>query len=131
MSSSVGVRAAGCREYKKAPPTNATLAKTQAVGTIVNDDADTIPPTITARTPAPLAIGVAVNTVVTATFSESMNADLAYNLVRTILEHRSEIAEAHKEAATISLENQTNDRSPIPFHPGAIKYFAEKGVKVK
>jgi hypothetical protein len=27
-----------------------------------------------------------------------------------------------------SLENQIQERSPIPFHPGALKYFKEKGI---
>ncbi len=27
-----------------------------------------------------------------------------------------------------SLDNQLQDRSPIPFHPGALKYFKEKGI---
>ena len=28
------------------------------------------------------------------------------------------------------LENQKKDASPLPWHPGAVKYFAEKGVKL-
>jgi hypothetical protein len=35
----------------------------------------------------------------------------------------------HKEAQHIALENQLKGGSPIPFHPGALKYFSEKGVK--
>jgi hypothetical protein len=37
----------------------------------------------------------------------------------------------HKEAANIKLENQKAANTPVPFHPGALKYFAEKGVKVQ
>jgi TRAP-type uncharacterized transport system substrate-binding protein len=36
----------------------------------------------------------------------------------------------HQESANIKLENQKAIASPIPFHPGALKYFAEKGIKV-
>jgi len=36
----------------------------------------------------------------------------------------------HKEAANFKLESQKASASPIPFHPGALKYFAEKGIKV-
>ena len=36
----------------------------------------------------------------------------------------------HKEATNFDLKYQTNDASPIPFHPGAIKYFNEKGIKI-
>lgn len=63
--------------------------------------------------------------------SETMSPGLAYNLVKTIFDHKADMVAAHKEADNISLEHQTNGTSPIPFHPGAIKYFAEKGVKVK
>jgi uncharacterized protein len=63
--------------------------------------------------------------------SESMSPELAYNLVKTILEHKADMVASHKEADNISLTNQRSDTSPIPFHPGALKYFAEKGVKVK
>ena len=34
----------------------------------------------------------------------------------------------HKEAANFKFENQKAAASPIPFHPGALKYFKEKGV---
>jgi TRAP-type uncharacterized transport system substrate-binding protein len=36
----------------------------------------------------------------------------------------------HKAAAEFKLENQKASASPVPFHPGAVKYFAEKGVKI-
>jgi TRAP-type uncharacterized transport system substrate-binding protein len=36
----------------------------------------------------------------------------------------------HKEAQNIKLENQKVEASSIPWHPGAIKYFAEKGIKL-
>lgn len=63
--------------------------------------------------------------------SETMNPRLAYSLVKTIFDHKADMVASHREADNISLQNQRNDTSPIPFHPGAIKYFAEKGVKVR
>jgi len=36
----------------------------------------------------------------------------------------------HKEAANFKLENQKATASPIPWHPGAVKYFAEHGIKL-
>jgi len=29
---------------------------------------------------------------------------------------------------SFSLDNQVQERSPIPYHPGALKYFKEKGI---
>jgi TRAP-type uncharacterized transport system substrate-binding protein len=36
----------------------------------------------------------------------------------------------HAEADSIKLENQSPKNSPIPWHPGAVKYFSEKGLKM-
>jgi TRAP-type uncharacterized transport system substrate-binding protein len=37
----------------------------------------------------------------------------------------------HKEALTLDMKNQLDSNTPMPFHPGAVKYFTEKGHKVK
>ena len=52
----------------------------------------------------------------------------AYNIVKTLVEKKDDIVAVHKEALSFSLANQKQDRSPIPFHPGALKYFKEKGI---
>jgi TRAP transporter TAXI family solute receptor len=56
---------------------------------------------------------------------------LAYDLTRIMLEKREELALVHKEALNIKREWQTSDRAGIPWHPGALKYFKEKGIKVE
>ena len=61
---------------------------------------------------------------------ETMDEKTAYNIVKTIFDRKEDIVAVHKEAANFKLENQKAAASPIPFHPGAAKYFAEKGVKV-
>ena len=61
---------------------------------------------------------------------EKMDEKTAYNIVKTIFEKRDELIAVHKEAQNIKLENQKAEASSIPFHPGAIKYFAEKGIKI-
>lgn len=52
----------------------------------------------------------------------------AYKIVKTLVEKKNDIVKVHKEAESFSLDNQVQDRSPVPFHPGALKYFKEKGV---
>jgi len=61
---------------------------------------------------------------------ESMDDKTAYNIVKAIFDRKDDIVAVHKEALNFKLENQKASASPIPFHPGALKYFAEKGVKV-
>jgi TRAP transporter TAXI family solute receptor len=60
---------------------------------------------------------------------DRMSDEDAYKIVKTLVEKKADLVAVHKEAASFSLENQVQDRSPIPFHPGAMKYFKEQGVK--
>ena len=57
-----------------------------------------------------------------------MSDEDAYTIAKTLIEKKDDIVKVHKEAESFSLDNQMQDRSPIPFHPGALKYFKEKGV---
>jgi uncharacterized protein len=61
---------------------------------------------------------------------EQMSDQAAYNIVKTLFDKRDDLIAVHKEAANFKLENQKAASSPIPFHPGAAKYFAERGVKL-
>lgn len=63
--------------------------------------------------------------------SDKMDEKTAYNIVKAIFEQKPELVAVHKEAENIKLENQKNSASPVPFHPGAIRYFAEKGIKLQ
>ncbi|MEK7375010.1 MAG: TAXI family TRAP transporter solute-binding subunit [Thermodesulfobacteriota bacterium] len=62
---------------------------------------------------------------------EKMSDQVAYNIVKTIFDKKAEMVAVHKEALNFDYRYQTNNASPIPFHSGAIKYFAEKGIKLK
>ena len=59
---------------------------------------------------------------------DKMSNEDAYSIVRTLVEKKADIVAVHKEAESFSLDNQVQERSPIPFHPGALKYFKEKGI---
>jgi TRAP transporter TAXI family solute receptor len=61
---------------------------------------------------------------------EKMDDKTAYDIVKTIFDKRDELIRAHKEAENFKLENQKTEASSVPWHPGAIKYFAEKGIKI-
>jgi len=62
--------------------------------------------------------------------NESMDDKTAYNIVKTIFDRKDDIVAVHKEAINFKLESQKQAATPIPFHPGALKYFTEKGIKV-
>jgi TRAP transporter TAXI family solute receptor len=61
---------------------------------------------------------------------QNMDDKTAYSIVKAVFDHRDELIRVHKEAENIKLENQKSEASSIPWHPGAIKFFAEQGVKI-
>ena len=60
---------------------------------------------------------------------DKMSDEDAYKIVKTLVESKPDLVAVHKEAEAFTLDSQVQSRSPIPFHPGALKYFAEKSVK--
>src|SRR5438874_2747456 len=62
---------------------------------------------------------------------QNMDDKTAYSIVKAVFDHKDDLVRTHKEAENIKLENQKKDASPVPWHPGAVKYFAEKGIKLQ
>ncbi|HYG43277.1 MAG TPA: TAXI family TRAP transporter solute-binding subunit [Bordetella sp.] len=62
--------------------------------------------------------------------NEKMSDQTAYNIVKTIFDSRDDLIAVHKDTAEFKLDKQKTGATPIPFHPGAIKYFTEQGVKL-
>jgi TRAP transporter TAXI family solute receptor len=56
---------------------------------------------------------------------------VAYDIVKTMFERKADMERVHPESRNFDFKYQTNAASVVPFHPGAVKYFAEKGVKVQ
>jgi TRAP transporter TAXI family solute receptor len=59
----------------------------------------------------------------------SLGTDLVYNLAKALYEHNDYLLKIHPSSAYTTPENAVK-YSPIPLHPGTIKYLKEKGVKV-
>jgi TRAP transporter TAXI family solute receptor len=62
---------------------------------------------------------------------QNMDDKTAYSIVKAVFDHKDDLVRTHKEAENIKLENQKKDASPVPWHPGAVKYFAEQGISIK
>ena len=71
---------------------------------------------------------VAVGAVVIARDDVS-EADV-YNFLHGVFGHLKEVTAAHAKGAELSLEFASS-YGAVPYHPGAVKYFAEKGITVK
>ncbi len=59
--------------------------------------------------------------------SSELKEDIVYQLTRTLFENQSELASAHAKGKELNLKTAVTGVS-IPFHPGAIKYYREKGA---
>ena len=62
--------------------------------------------------------------------STSASEEDVYNITKAIFDNIDAIKAAHAKGAELSLENATSGMT-APFHKGAAKYFAEKGITVE
>jgi len=67
----------------------------------------------------------AVNAVLIA--HPKLSTDVVYNLTKALFENQAELGAAHAKGKVLSLQGATTGIS-IPLHPGAAKYYKEKGV---
>ncbi|MEN6441780.1 MAG: TAXI family TRAP transporter solute-binding subunit, partial [Syntrophobacter sp.] len=65
--------------------------------------------------------------LVTLCVQKELPEDMVYNITKTLIEKRDDIAKVHEKGKSIDLKTATNGIS-IPVHPGAEKYYKEKGV---
>jgi uncharacterized protein len=90
------------------------------------------PPFVPAKIPANTYTGqekdvptaAVINYLVT---SSAVSDDLAYQMTKLIFESLPELANSHVAGKEIRLE-QAALGSPVPLHPGAIRYYREKGL---
>lgn len=61
---------------------------------------------------------------------ESLPEDLAYNMTKAVFENLETLHSSVKAARDTTAENSALfvGKTAIPFHPGAVKYFSEKGL---
>jgi uncharacterized protein len=68
---------------------------------------------------------VAVNAVLIA--GSSLSEAMVYNLTKALFENQAELASAHAKGKELNLQYAVKGVS-IPFHPGAVKFYKEKGL---
>jgi TRAP-type uncharacterized transport system substrate-binding protein len=59
----------------------------------------------------------------------SLDTEMVYKLAKALFEHNDYLQKIHPSAAYTTPENAVK-YSPIPLHPGTIKYLEEKGIAV-
>lgn len=60
--------------------------------------------------------------------NRAMPEQLAYDITRLLFERQPELARIHPEARNLSPQTAVKG-SPAEFHPGAIRYYTEKGLR--
>lgn len=84
----------------------------------------TIIPAATYRMPADVPVVAVANLLVV---SESMPDALAHDITKILFEQQPTLATIHPQARELSVDSALTGAS-IPFHPGAIRYYQERGV---
>ena len=59
--------------------------------------------------------------------SDTMSEQLAYDITRLLFDKQPELATIHPQARTLKLQSAVKG-SPIPYHPGAIRFYRERNV---
>ncbi len=70
----------------------------------------------------------AVGTVTCIVINKDVPDDVAYNIVKTLYANWGELAEVKKKAIENSKPEKALAGARIPVHPGAMKYYKEKGI---
>lgn len=71
---------------------------------------------------------VAVGAIVLA--KNDVAEDAVYNFLSATFDNLDELTASHAKGAELNLEFASSVTA-VPYHPGAVKYFAEKGITVK
>jgi hypothetical protein len=60
---------------------------------------------------------------------EDVPEDVVYLLTKTLFDNPDFLKQVHKMGAFITLDNALSGL-PMPLHPGALKFYKEKGLKI-
>lgn len=60
---------------------------------------------------------------------ERMSEALAYQITKLLLEHTPELVAVHASARELTLTGAVSGAA-VPFHPGAVRYYRERGLTV-
>jgi uncharacterized protein len=76
---------------------------------------------------APVSVVGVANALIV---NRSMPEQLAYDITRVLFEKQPELAAIHPEARNLTLSTAVKG-SPASFHPGAARYYKERGIEVE
>jgi len=60
---------------------------------------------------------------------KDFDAELAYKVTKAVLENNAELTKGHAAGSETVIKNWDKNTF-LPFHPGAVRYYVEKGIKL-
>jgi len=60
--------------------------------------------------------------------SAKVSDDMVYNVVRAVFENLDDFKKQHPAFANLDPKKMIKDGLSAPLHPGAVKYYKEKGL---
>lgn len=123
---SSGLGMAAIRDLSSVMPLNYVSVPTEIVAKIGNPayQAAMIPANTYDGQPEAVPTVAIINILVT---REDVTDEVAYQMTRLMFENLNRLGNSHSAAKDIKLENAARNL-PIPLHPGAERYYKEKGV---
>ena len=123
---SAGLGVSSIRDLASSVPITVVAVPAETVKKI--GDAAYIPAAIPAETytgqAQPVETVAVVNYLVT---SADLPEDLVYKMTKALHDNKDKLVAAHAAAKAISLEKAV-EGMPVPLHPGAEKFYKEKGI---
>jgi uncharacterized protein len=60
--------------------------------------------------------------------NKNANPDLIYKILTAMFDHKKDLVAVHSQAKELTIKDAVI-KTVVPYHPGAVRYFKEKGVK--
>jgi TRAP transporter TAXI family solute receptor len=122
---SAGLGVAAIRDLASSVPINVVEIPSSVIDKVGDPYVKSIIPkgTYEGQT-ADVTTAAVINFLVT---RSDLSADLVYKLTKATFDNLPELQASHAAAKDMTLEKATVGM-PVPMHPGAEKYFREKGV---
>jgi len=60
----------------------------------------------------------------------NLDEEIVYELTKTLYENYESIVGSHKALEFMGLDEAIKGLPPVPLHPGAVKYYKEKGIEI-
>ncbi|MBN1663009.1 MAG: TAXI family TRAP transporter solute-binding subunit [Deltaproteobacteria bacterium] len=61
--------------------------------------------------------------------NKNADPDLVYQILKAMFDHKADLVAVHSQAKELTVRGAVI-KTAVPYHPGAVKYFKEKGIKI-